>query len=75
MIMEIDNTNCKADIPTISIGVHNTVAMRSNQSSTSDHGTIFTKQINGVAAGQSAVVSFISYAGTKCHQGSFKSSV
>lgn len=55
MIMEIDNTNCKADIPTISIGVHNTVAMRSNQSSTSDHGTIFTKQINGVAAGQSAV--------------------
>ncbi len=32
--------------------------MRSNQSSTSDHGTIFTKQINGVGAGQKAVVIF-----------------
>lgn len=30
--------------------------MRSNQSSTSDHGTIFSKQINGVGAGQKAVV-------------------
>ncbi len=57
MIMEIDNSNCKADIPTISIGIHNTVNMRSNQSSTSDHGTVITKSINGVARGQSATVS------------------
>jgi len=30
--------------------------MRSNQAVTSDPGTILTKQINGLAAGQSAVV-------------------
>jgi len=56
MIMEIDNSNCKADIPTINIGIYNTVTMKSNQSSTSDHGTVITKLINGVAAGQSATV-------------------
>lgn len=56
MIMEIDNSNCKADIPTINIGIYNTVSMRSNQAQTSDHGTVFTKMINGLAAGQTATV-------------------
>lgn len=56
MIMEIDNSNCKADIPTINVGIYNTVSMRSNQSQTSDHDTVFSKMINGVAAGQSATV-------------------
>lgn len=54
MIMEIDNSGCQADIPTINISIGSTVTMRSNQSSTVDHGTILTKQINGVGAGQKA---------------------
>lgn len=65
--MEIDNSNCKADIPTINVGIYNTVSMRSNASSTSDHGTIFTKQINGLAAGQSATVFFKNYLGKQCN--------
>lgn len=54
MVMEIDNSNCKANIPTISVGVHNKVQMNSNGAVTSDHGTIFSKQINGLGAGQTA---------------------
>lgn len=58
MVMEIDNSNCKANIPTISVGVHNKVQMNSNGAVTSDHGTIFSKQINGLGAGQTAKVMF-----------------
>lgn len=52
MIMEVDNTYCDVDIPTISITVTNLVTMRSQGQSTSDSGTIFSKTVNGVAAGR-----------------------
>lgn len=54
MIMEIDNSNCKANIPTITVGIYNSVVMRSNGAQTSDGGAVVTKQINGVGAGQTA---------------------
>lgn len=57
MVLEVDNSQCTADIPTINIGIYNTVTMTSNGASTSDHGTIITKQINGLAKQQVAVVS------------------
>lgn len=31
MVMEIDNSNCKADIPTIKIGINSTISMRIKQ--------------------------------------------
>lgn len=67
MIMEIDNSGCQADIPTINISVGSTVTMRSNQSSTVDHGSLFNKQINGVGAGQKATVIFINNIGNPGH--------
>lgn len=55
-VIEVDNTKCDADLPTISVNVGYTVTMRSKGAQTHDNGTIFHKNINGVAAGQSAVV-------------------
>jgi len=51
MIIELDNTQCKADISSISIRVSNSVTLRSQGRSTSDNYTIFTKVVGGVAAG------------------------
>ena len=51
MIIELDNTQCKANINTISISVTNNVTLRSQGRSTGDHYTIFSKAVNGVAAG------------------------
>ncbi len=56
MIMNVDNSGCSADIPTINIGIGYTVRMTSGQAQTTDHGSILTKQINGLAAGQKATV-------------------
>lgn len=56
MIIEIDNSMCTANLTNISIGISNTVTMRSSGSSTSDHIPIFSKTINGVYAGQTAKV-------------------
>lgn len=60
--------NCKADIPTINIGISNQVKMTSNGATTGDGYTILTKQINGVAAGQSATVWYLLNIGTKCNK-------
>lgn len=51
MIIEVDNQYCSADVPTIDIAVTNVVGMRSNQNSTSDSRTMFSKSINGLRAG------------------------
>ena len=59
MIIEIDNTNCTANITTISISVSKTVTMRSQGHSTSDSGTVFTKMINGLYAGEALVVRYV----------------
>lgn len=56
MIIEIDNSMCTANLTNISIGISNTVTMRSSGSSTSDHIPIFSKTINGLYAGQTAKV-------------------
>lgn len=65
--MELDNSGCSADIPTINISVNSTVTMRSNASSTSDFGCIFSKQINGVGAGQKATVNIFVSLGAASH--------
>jgi len=56
MIMEIDNSNCTADITTISINIQNQVLLRSGGSSTADNYPVINKQINGVPAGQKLTV-------------------
>jgi hypothetical protein len=57
MIIEIDNSQCTANVNTISITVTNQVTLRSGQGAqTSDSRTLFTKTVNGVAAGASYVV-------------------
>ena len=56
MIIEIDNTNCTANVKTITVSVTNQVTMRSQGHSTGDSRTFFSKQINGLMAGQSLVV-------------------
>ena len=62
MIIEVDNSQCTANISTISIGVSNQVSLRSGQGAgTSDSRTIFTKTVNGVAAGTAYVVNFGSF--------------
>ena len=58
MIIEIDNTDCTANVSHISITVNRTVSLRSQGSGTSDHATLFRKTINGVAAGQAFIVIF-----------------
>jgi len=55
MIIEIDNSNCSANINNISITVNRTVSMRSQGHGTSDHATLFRKTINGVHAGQAFI--------------------
>ena len=56
MVIEVDNSKCKADINWINVGISNTVTMRSSGHATSDHKTIHHKQLNGVPAGLSAKV-------------------
>jgi hypothetical protein len=72
MIIEVDNTNCTANINTISITVSNTVTLRSQGHGTSDHRTLFSKTINGVYAGQAFTVLFRLSRVTKPFDSSFK---
>lgn len=58
MIIEVDNSNCEANINVINVSINKTVTMRSGGSATSDGGSIYRKQINGVPAKMSKVVSF-----------------
>lgn len=55
MIIEVDNSQCTADITGIYIGVTNTVGLRSNQSSTSDTYNVFSKSAPGMPAGTKMV--------------------
>jgi hypothetical protein len=61
MMIEIDNSACTANVNTISISVNNQVTLRSQGHSTTDSRSFFSKQINGVHAGQSLVVSNLRY--------------
>lgn len=57
MIIEVDNTQCTANITTIGISVNNQVTLRSpNGGSTGDSRTMFSKIVNGVPAGMSYTV-------------------
>lgn len=56
MVIEVDNTNCEANINWINVNINKSVTMRSNGASTGDGGSIFSKQINGVLAGMSRKV-------------------
>lgn len=55
MIIEVDNSQCSANVKTISISVTNQVTMRSQGHSTSVPRTFFTKTINGLNGGESLV--------------------
>jgi stress response protein SCP2 len=57
MIIDVDNTNCKANINSISISVTNYVTLRSQGRSTGDTRNVFSKVINGVPAGMAYTVS------------------
>ena len=50
MVIEVDNSQCTADINWINVGISNTVTMRSSGSSTSDIKNIYHKQLTGVPA-------------------------
>lgn len=65
MIIEVDNTNCTANVNTISISVNNQVTLRSQGAATSDSRTFFTKQINGVYAGQALTVTMRLFRATR----------
>jgi hypothetical protein len=56
IVIEVDNSQCKANVKTLTISVNNTVSMRSQGSGTSDHRSVFSKQINGLYAGESLTV-------------------
>lgn len=56
MLIELDNTNCKANVSTISITVTNHVSLRSQGRATGDTKNLFSKVINGVPAGMAFVV-------------------
>ena len=58
MVIEIDNSNCEANINWINVSVTNVVSMKASGHSTSDNKTIFQKQTNGVPARLSAKVSY-----------------
>lgn len=56
MLIQVDNTNCTVDINSITISVTNNVTLRSRGNSTSDHYTVFRKQVNGIPAGMAYTV-------------------
>lgn len=57
MIIEVDNTQCTANINTISITVTNRVTLRSGTGAqTADTRTFLSKTVNGVPAGVAYVV-------------------
>jgi hypothetical protein len=62
MIIEVDNTQCTANIKTISITVTNKVTLRSGTGAqTADNRTFLNKTVNGVPAGMAYVVTFLLY--------------
>ena len=59
MIIEVDNSQCKVDVTTLSIKVTNQVTLRSNSgASTADSRTIFAKEVQGVPAGGTCMVPY-----------------
>jgi hypothetical protein len=56
MVVEVDNSNCSANIKYINIGIQKTVSMRSGSSGTQDRGNIYTKSINGIPAKVAKIV-------------------
>jgi len=63
MVIEVDNSNCEANINWMNISIRKTVTMRSNGASTADGGSIYHKQLNGVPARLSRKVSFLLFKG------------
>ena len=60
MIIEVDNTQCTANIKTISISVTNKVTLRSGTGAqTADNRTFVNKTVNGVPAGVAYVVTLL----------------
>jgi hypothetical protein len=59
MVIEVDNSKCEANINYINISINKTVTMRSGGAATSDGGSIYRKQLNGVPAGLAKIVRFI----------------
>ena len=51
LVIEVDNTQCQANVKSISIAVNNRVTLKSQGHSTSDHRRFFHKTIQGVLAG------------------------
>ena len=56
MVIEVDNTNCDANINYINISINKSVTMRSGGAATSDGGSIYRKQLNGVPAKMAKIV-------------------
>ena len=52
MAIEVDNTQCAANIKSITVSVNNIVTLRSQGRSTSDSRRFFSKTLNGVMAGE-----------------------
>lgn len=69
-VIEVDNSKCDADMPKINIAVSFTVTMKSQGAQTADNGTVFSKQINGLAANQSATVTYSMRVGKPSYHGS-----
>lgn len=69
MIIEIDNTNCSADVTGINISVTNIVGLRSSSGSTSDRIHVFGKNVKGLPAGTKMVVTENADVGERGHQG------
>jgi hypothetical protein len=51
MIIEIDNSQCKANIKGVDIAVVNTVTLRAGSASDTDTYNVFTKRTQGLPAG------------------------
>lgn len=63
MVVEVDNSNCEANINYVNISINKTVTMRSGGAATSDGGSIYRKQINGIPAKVAKVVIDVCYQG------------
>lgn len=57
LIIEIDNSQCSANVKTINVSVSNQVTLRSQGHATGSSSTVFAKLINGLYAGETLVVS------------------
>jgi hypothetical protein len=72
MILEVDNSQCEADIQSIHVSIDNQVTMKSQGASTTSHFKVLNKVTVGVPKNTSRVVrSEFIYLGTSCHYGVF----